>query len=157
MSWRDRLLIASFRGIPFHITTRDFDTGRRGPLHEYPKREAPYAEDMGRRARLLPASGYVIGDNYRLQAAALIAACEVPGPGTFIHPSLGAFQVRCDSCVMSENEYEGRMARFSFVFVEAGSPGSFSVSVATGAVIISAASIGLAAVTSSLNRALSRL
>jgi prophage DNA circulation protein len=51
--WRDVLLSqpASFRGVIFHVETGGKSSGRRTVTHEYPKRDDPYAEDMGRVAR----------------------------------------------------------------------------------------------------------
>jgi prophage DNA circulation protein len=50
--WRDMLMQqASFRGVVFHVETGARLSGRRTVVHEYPKRNDPYAEDMGRAAR----------------------------------------------------------------------------------------------------------
>lgn len=44
--WRDRLRDASFRGVPFSVDDDDASFGRRVQLHEYPKRDKPYTEDL---------------------------------------------------------------------------------------------------------------
>ncbi|WP_431355959.1 DNA circularization N-terminal domain-containing protein, partial [Algimonas porphyrae] len=51
MSWRDQLEKASFRGVPFHVSRSGGEVGRRVQLTEYPLRDRPYAEDLGRKAR----------------------------------------------------------------------------------------------------------
>jgi hypothetical protein len=58
--WRDALLPAMFDGVPFFCDTGVRETGRRAVVHEYPKRDIPYAEDMGRRAVQYSVRGYVI-------------------------------------------------------------------------------------------------
>ena len=52
---------ASFRGVPFRTTDSDTGVGRRNEVHEYPMRDLPYADDLGRRAREFQVNGYVVG------------------------------------------------------------------------------------------------
>ena len=60
--WRTLLLSApaSFRGIAFHVESGTLSGGRRTVVHEYPKRNDPYAEDMGRHASRWSLTGYLI-------------------------------------------------------------------------------------------------
>jgi hypothetical protein len=58
--WRDALLPAMYDGVPFFCDSGGRETGRRAVVHEYPKRDTPYAEDMGRRAIQYSVRGYVI-------------------------------------------------------------------------------------------------
>lgn len=88
-----QLYEASFRGVPFHVTKVDFTVGRRTVTHEYPQRDKPYVEDLGRATRKLTFTAFVVGDDYIKQAQALIKAIETEGPGTLIHPHLG--EMRC--------------------------------------------------------------
>ena len=41
---------ASFKGAPFHVEETGGQFGRRTVLHEYPFRDLPYGEDLGRSA-----------------------------------------------------------------------------------------------------------
>ena len=50
-SWPQMLNQASFRGVPFAVYGGDARFGRRLALHEYPGRDKPYIEDMGRSTR----------------------------------------------------------------------------------------------------------
>jgi prophage DNA circulation protein len=118
MSWLDYLRMASFKLIPFKIDISDISSGRRTIIHEYPKKEKIFAEDLGRNTREIRLEGWVIGENYSIQRDALLAACEEPGTGTLIHPYLGTLTVICTSVTVRESSSEGRMARFSFTFVE---------------------------------------
>lgn len=143
------LIPASFRGMPFHVDVGAKVSGRRNVVHEYPKRDDPYTEDMGRRARRFQISAYVIGSFYVLERDALVAALELEGAGTLIHPTMGAMQVVCDGYSVSESREEGGMARFEIQFVEAGttpfSPATANTSAATSS---AADTAGQAAATS---------
>jgi hypothetical protein len=58
--WRDALLPASFDGCSFHVDANSRESGRRTVIHEYPKRDQPYSEDMGQRAVEVSVRGYVV-------------------------------------------------------------------------------------------------
>lgn len=119
--WRDRLHDASFRGVPFSVEDDDASFGRRVQLHEYPNRDKPYTEDLGRAARRLTINAYVIGDDYADKRDRLIAAAETTGPGTLVHPQYGEMQGSIDGTVkVSHSNSEGRMSRITFEFVESG-------------------------------------
>ena len=120
MAWRDNLRPASFRGVSFFVETTSGESGRRIVVHEYPKRDEPYAEDMGRRTRYFPFTAYVIGEDYFQKRDALIKACEDIGPGTLVHPYRGEINVVVESFKWSETNAEGRICRFDFTFIEAG-------------------------------------
>ena len=120
MSWRDDLRQGSFRGVAFGVVLSDTEFGRRNAQHEYPLRDTPYAEDLGRKQRQYTVEAYVVGDDYIAKRDQLIDACEQPGPGQLIHPYYGTKQVSVVSCRVSENAGDGRMARLSITFAEAG-------------------------------------
>ena len=61
MSWKDELRPASFRGVEFFIDVSQKSLGRRAVLHEFPNRETPYTEDMGRVAEGFEIEGHVLG------------------------------------------------------------------------------------------------
>ncbi len=121
MAWRDQLQAGTFRGVPFEFEGGDSEIGRRVALHEYPLRDKPWAEDLGRKAREFTLDVFVIGDDYMTGRDALIAAVEAPGSGTLVHPRFGNLQVTVTSCRgPRESTREGGMARFSITFVETG-------------------------------------
>ena len=93
MAEEKKLYEASFRGVPFHVTKVDLKVGRRTVVHEYPQRDKPYVEDIGRATRRLSFTAFVVGDDYIQQAEKLIGAIEAEGPGTLIHPHLG--EMKC--------------------------------------------------------------
>jgi len=110
--WKDKYQTGSFRGVPFYLQSHTQDGGRKIVSHEFPERDTPYHEDMGRTARTFRLSCYVIGDDYFTEREDLIAALETKGPGRLVHPYRGIFQVVVDGFSVSESTDEGRMARF---------------------------------------------
>lgn len=138
--WRSSLQRASFRGVPFHVDGHEHATGRRVVVHEFPLRDATSTEDMGRAGRKFGISAYVIGADYHANRDALLKACEgFEEPGTLIHPYLGEWQVRCETCTVRENKRDGGMAVFTLGFVEAGEVPSPEFSTDTAGGLLSGA------------------
>ncbi len=121
MSWMDNLQDASFRGVPFKVDQDEATLGRRVQVHEYPNRDKPWAEDLGRATRRFSVQAYLIGDDFFTQRNRLIEQIEKPGAGTLVHPYYGEMTVTVtDEVRVSHTRDEGRMCRVSFTFVEAG-------------------------------------
>lgn len=114
------LLEASFRGVPFQVENTDLDGGRRTQQHDYPQRDKPYVEDLGRAARVLSFAGFVVGDDYVAQAGSLLSALEAAGPGTLIHPWFGTMTVSVTGQQRVSFDSGLGVARFSLSFVESG-------------------------------------
>lgn len=124
--WRDRMQTASFRDALFKVEIGARQGGRRTVVHQYPKRDLPYAEDMGRSAVRFTVQGYLIGPNYLTEKDALIAALEQDGPGTLRMqwPYQGAdIEVMCINYTVTETRERGGMCGIDMDFVEAGKPG----------------------------------
>ncbi|OCG24723.1 hypothetical protein A9G11_03455 [Gilliamella sp. wkB108] len=121
MSWLSDLLPASFRGVPFQVSGTSSEFGRRNQTHEYPFRDVPYTEDVGRLARKNKIDAFLIGDDHKEQAEKLADAIEQEGAGTLIHPFLGELNVNIAGTVtISDSVDKRRMSVVSFSFVEAG-------------------------------------
>ena len=126
LTWKDRLIPASYGGVRFLVTRHGLEGGRRGSVEEFPQRDEPYVEDVGRRARRYRIQAIVLGDDYFDRRDKLVAICETRGAGTFQvgrildHPYLGRIRALCLSFTMEESVAEGRMARFSLELVESG-------------------------------------
>lgn len=116
----DKLRPASFRGVAFQVESTEMGAGRRATLHEYPQRDKPWVEDLGRATRELSFDGFVVGADYVDQANKLLGALEEPGPGTLVHPWFGTLTVSLkEPARVSFNGALGQ-ARFSMSFVESG-------------------------------------
>lgn len=125
--WKDRLRPASFRGVPFGVQSTAREGGRRVAVHVFPQRDTPLVEEMGREPRAFSVEAYIVGDDFAERTARLIARLEGasagfpqrPG-GTLVHPTIGQVEVLCRRFREEERDDEGRMARVSIDFVEAG-------------------------------------
>ena len=127
MSWRDELQQASFNGVPFAVFGGEARFGRRVVPHEYPMRDKPYVEDLGRAMRRIRLVGFLVenslvygGGSVIAQREALIAAAESAGQGTLIHPTLGRLTVSVPELAVSERWDVGRYFEVNFTFIESG-------------------------------------
>jgi prophage DNA circulation protein len=118
--WYALLRQASFRGASFHVEQGTAASGRRAALHEYPGRDIPYTEDLGRKQWQYSFTAYCVGTIYPFQRDMLLRACTQKGPGTLVHPSFGSKQVICTDCSVVEERQSGNYCSFSLSFVEAG-------------------------------------
>lgn len=113
---------ASFRGIPFHAEDTEAGSGRRVVVHEFPLSDDTQTEDLGRRAREISITGYVIGPAFTSDRDLLLSALEdYDQPGSLVLPSGQEFPARCLS-VRTTQSVEGGLnfIRFAMTFVEAG-------------------------------------
>ncbi len=122
MGWRDNLVDASFRGIPFLYEKVEGEIGRRTALKEYPGRDKPSIEDLGRATRKFTIDMFVIGDNYDFDRDQLRTALEKAGSGELEHPYWGKMTVTLvGTARVTESTKQGGMAKFTATFVEGGS------------------------------------
>lgn len=128
---RARLQQASFRGVPFLVNTAGGAGGRHLVTHEFPLRDIPSTEDMGRAARHfrlhafvvdpLPGtlldltSGSLLDGNLSISAPLgymdqrdnLIEAIEASNTAALlVHPTMGAFNCRAGLLQWSEHIVE---------------------------------------------------
>ncbi|MGX8940733.1 DNA circularization protein [Symbiopectobacterium sp. Eva_TO] len=140
-SWKANLRPASFRGVPFQVEDDEGTFGRRVQVHEYPNRDKPYTEDLGRATRRFNIGAYLVGDDFFEARDRLIVAIDTPGPGTLVHPYYGEIAVCIDGEVrVSHSGREGRLCRVSFSVVEAGELSFPTAGIATSHTLISSSS-----------------
>ncbi|MDP3088871.1 MAG: DNA circularization N-terminal domain-containing protein [Methylotenera sp.] len=120
MGWREQLQKASFRGVAFEVESDDATFGRRVETHEYPQRDIPYVEDLGRKARERNLTGFVIGDDYMAKRDALLGALEKAGAGELVHPYYGRMTVSVTDVRVSHSFRDGGMCSFQISFIESG-------------------------------------
>lgn len=124
-TWRHNYLQALFREEIFFVETDNRGGGRRVALHQYPKRNVPYAEDMGRSANRFIVQGYLIGRFYHELKDKLIAALEKDGPGRLRLPMqymLSDVFVMVQSYSITESRERGGFCGVEMDFVEYGDP-----------------------------------
>lgn len=118
--WRDKMQQGSFRGVPFGCISQETEGGRRVARHEYPGRDDPWPEDMGRKGRVHSLELHIVGAGYMDGRDAMLTALEKAGPAELIHPWLGRLNVQVETYRLRESTREGGMATFSVSFVQAG-------------------------------------
>ncbi len=143
--WRDQLVLASFSRVPFHVEVSARTSGQRIVVHEYPKRDDPYSEIMGKHAVRWSFTAYILLNDHLLYAAAgaqrplyngvvdhrdaLIRVLEAPEEGWLMHPSIhsdGAMLVVCEHYSVTESQQKGGYYEFDLQFVEVGLAPQFS-------------------------------
>jgi len=91
---------ASFRGVPFLVSSTGLTGGRRQVLKRFPNSDRQALEDLGRTPREFSISGIIAAQrdaaggvirDYREVRNALVNALEERGPGVLVHPFLGKF------------------------------------------------------------------
>jgi hypothetical protein len=123
--WRKRYQEAAFRNVQFFVESDAQQGGRRVAVHEYPKRNTPYAEDMGHKALRFLVQGYLIGPNYWDQKNRLIDALEKDGPGLLRLPlpfEMTDKMVMVMSYTVTEAREKGGYCTVEMDFVEYGDP-----------------------------------
>lgn len=130
-SWNyiEHLQAASFRSVPFAVISADGAFGRRQAAHDYPYRDTPWIEDMGRSTRKITIRGFIVQSSQLYTASdvfsqrdSLIAACETGESGTLVHPTLGELTVSVPDggLRISEGMEQGRMFSFTLTLIESG-------------------------------------
>jgi len=142
------LLPASFRGVPFAVQTSDFAGGQRIALHQYPGRDEPWPEEMGRAPRRYRFRGFIVdgdvvffGGPIQLQRALLIAALEKEGEGVLTHPTLGVLSVKVPQFSIGENLGAGTWSSLEIEFIESGKKNPASI-LSTSSGLLTAANLG---------------
>lgn len=129
--WRDALMPAAFNGAMFHCEVNSREGGRRIVVHQFPKKDLPYAEDMGRHAREFSVRGYCIvfpydtnvplyQRDYRVPRDMLLSQLEAGNPGILQLPTQPPQVVVCPRFRMTEEEKFGGYCVFDMTFVEYG-------------------------------------
>lgn len=123
--WRMKLIPAMFAGVEYHVEQQARSGGRRVVLHEYPKRDLPYAEDMGRSAFRYQITGYLVGPRYNDTKKRLMRALDNSEGGTLVDPYLAEpLKCICERYSVTETRQRGGYCTFEMTFVELGVSGN---------------------------------
>jgi prophage DNA circulation protein len=123
--WRMKLVPASFAGVQYHVEQQARSGGRRVVLHEYPKRDEPYAEDMGRSAFRYQITGYLVGPRYNDTKRQLMRVLDSTEGGTLMDPYLGEpLKCICEKYSVTETRQRGGYCTFEMQFCELGKSGN---------------------------------
>jgi len=141
--WRDELMPASFKGARFHCEVNGIESGRRIVQHEFPKKDLPYAEDMGRAAAMFTVRGYCIAfpsdeddfyqRDYRQARNRLAQKLNEVGAGMLQLPTYQPLMAVCMRYRLSEEERFGGYCVFDMTFTEQGvDPSRYAPTADTG-------------------------
>lgn len=113
-------LEGSFRGIPFKVAGDRRRGGQRGPVHEYPDRDEPYFEGLGRKAKQFDQKIYFIGPAADLLAERFERMLWEGKPGTLVLPGFVRETVVPQSFDVSREVGKANWVEIQVAFVEAG-------------------------------------
>jgi prophage DNA circulation protein len=133
-TWRAQLVKGSFRGAYFHCEAYGMESGRRIVMHQFPKKDLPYAEDMGHAAIGWSVRAYCITypinlqndktqlyqRDYRIGRNSLITALENGSPGWLQTPTIPGLWCLVQRYRISEEEKLGGFCTFDMSFIEYG-------------------------------------
>jgi len=121
MSWKDGFTArGSLGAAKFWVREARLKAGRRVQSHEYPLRDEPYNEDLGRASRRMSFDAYCLGLDYHVERNALVAEIEKPGALDLRHPYLGAKSVVVLDFSVRESTREGGFAAITIECIEEG-------------------------------------
>lgn len=125
VNWMRTWRRASYRGAEFWVDKDEVSTGRRLVVHQFPHRDTPYIEDMGREAGKVQVTAYVASDNALAESQKLYNACERGGAATLQLPE-EKLKAQCESCQRAWDKDKQGFLAFSLTFWRDGTgPGPF--------------------------------
>ncbi|TCT35370.1 DNA circularization N-terminal domain-containing protein [Martelella mediterranea] len=111
------LIQGFYRGIAFDVPDTTTKAGRRLVEYLFPGVEDAAYDDFGRHPGEVTLNGVIAGDLYQVQALALEAAFNRPGPAMLIHPWRGPMRViLAEPATITLASRELRIVRFSAKF-----------------------------------------
>ena len=116
-----KLRDASFRGVPFYVSSIKKSFQRRKVVHEYPQKDDHYVEDLGKGVTKYEVTAFLVGDNCVEKAKRLEKALLTEGPGTFVNPWEGNLNVTVFET--SSIDYDNSVHRYCSIqisFIDAG-------------------------------------
>nr|WP_275405028.1 DNA circularization N-terminal domain-containing protein [Crenobacter caeni] len=111
---------ASFKGHPIKWLSQEGQAGRRLAEHEFPQRDRPWVEDMGRMVRPFTFTAVCSGDGWLEELNQLLAVIESPGSGELVHPLFGRMTVSARPARWAMSLDAGGRVDVQLEFVETG-------------------------------------
>lgn len=103
MSWKETLLDASYRGVPFDVVDENLEAQRFVSQHGTPYQDGDTVEDLGRGARVFGLRVVLFGVNYEIALQNLLKALDTIGSGELVHPIYGSLTVVAQSWKVHHN------------------------------------------------------
>ncbi len=120
MGWKEDLLPASYRGVPFEVL-RTRDHGEHAVTeHEYPYRDGGEVEDQGRKVRRISITAVFWGPKYKQALQSLVVELEKRGAGELVHPVFGPVQAQPGPWDITHEAERLDYAEVALEFIEKG-------------------------------------
>jgi len=113
-------LEGAFLGFPFKLAAERGEGAIRGPVHEYPDRDLPFFEKLGRSAKRFDLAVYFVGDGADLQADLFDRLLWKGTAGPLILPGFRRETMLAQRWSYRKEAGKGRWVQFDIHFVEAG-------------------------------------
>lgn len=128
--WETTLWPASFGGLSFFVEKTKDQFGKKVVVHEFPRLDAPYVEDLGQKANHFDVVAYFADDAADVEAGALKAMCLAFGPQVLVLPDEGPISCMFIDGTRDHERDKLGWSAFNLKFVATGAPAAL-VSVAS--------------------------
>ena len=118
--WTKTLWPASYKGAPFWVENDSLPDGRRLVVHEFPNRDEPFVEDMGRKAGTIEVTAYVASDLADVEAQALRGLAALKGAGPLVLPVWGVLDAHLQDVKPAHDKSKLGYVALTMTFVRAG-------------------------------------
>lgn len=125
MAWKNTLLEASFRAVPFPVERIKDKAQNALAKHSYMRRKGADVENFGRSEHGINVNAFFWGDDYEGRLKAFVAALEVLDAGELIHPILGSMQCHAEEWEVEHEAERPDSAKVTVTFVEANADEPF--------------------------------
>jgi prophage DNA circulation protein len=120
MSWEDQLRQGTIDGVPFFAHAAPKRGGRRNVVHEFPLRDQPEVQELGKGTQRFVLEAFVLGNDYMAARDALEAVLEKKGKRRLVHPYRGEMDVYVDGDYTAiERTEQGGYCEYQIPFVRA--------------------------------------
>lgn len=145
VDWAAALWPASYKGVPFRVEKDTAPDGRRLVVHEFPNRDLPFVEDLGRKAGSFDVTAYVAGDAALVSAQALRALARQRGAGPLILPLDGPVRAHLQDIKRAFEKDKLGFVAFDLTFVREGAAGALASVLSLAQLVFDAADRAVAA------------
>ncbi len=141
MGWRDNIREGRLGNAAFCVRSHQAGGGSRLQVTEFPLRDEPDIERLGKKTVERNFDCFVIGADYMDARDALLAELDKQQTQVLVHPWLGTLRVEISNYTFSETTEEGGMARFQISYFLATSKPRPDVMIDTRAGVTSKATV----------------
>jgi prophage DNA circulation protein len=102
----------------FYSKKAGIEGGRNLDTKKIPFSNVTKTTDLGAREKIIPVTGFVIGESHRNLAQNLISVLDKEGPGILVHPTIGNILVHVHTWSCAEEDSSQGITQFTFQFIQ---------------------------------------